>query len=187
MIATERPDLQLDTLGLGGGDPNRSPGLHLSTIIKSVMMVLEPDRFTGPLDVPRVETGCAFEDLLAESLARRIGWSKPGEFVKDGVIGSPDGLDADAWRVDEVKCTWVSDKDGLDHPKLSHWMLQVKGYCHMLATTQARMYVLFVNGDYKPPRPVLRVWDLTFTDRELADNWTMLLTHARKREMWHGT
>jgi hypothetical protein len=89
--------------------------------------------------------------------------------------------DSDDLLVEEFKLTWMSVRSGIEDRKFVHWFWQIKWYAWVLETVRARLRVYFVNGDYGPPRPQYRVWDLLFTYRELETNAMMLLGHARKR------
>lgn len=184
MIVTELHDVTLEDLVLDDG--TRSPGLHQSTILKDILQTLEPKRFDPkkPFDLLRVQLGMAFEDAIGGWLTRRIkGWTKPGEFKRDGIIVSPDGFDEEAWEGTEIKATYVSSKEGILHPKLSHWHMQMKGYCKVLGTRIWNVRPLFICGDYKPPFPQLRGFRCEYSQREIDDYWAMALGHARKRGM----
>ena len=46
-----------------------------------------------------------------------------------------------------------------------------------------RFRIFFVNGDWKPPTPIAKAWELEFAPEDLAENWAMLTAHA-KRKGW---
>lgn len=156
-------------------------GLHLSSIIKGILIGLDPKRFSGGLTsaaYSRFEVGFAFEDALARRRTdRHILLQQSIE--RDGIRMTPDGLNIRDWRVLESKATWMSLKQGIDHPKFRHWFWQIMGYCYGFDTNKALLEVLFVNGDYRPSQPVLKAWELEFTAQELQENWLMLLNHKR--------
>ena len=109
----------------------------------------------------------------------------------------------------ELKATWMSPKDcpitteqaiaaGLDPenpavnwsgdpdvatfpPKFDKYLCQMMAYSWNLDTTDARLYVFFVNGLTRSP--AMLAWDIEFTVQELEDNWRMLLNFARERGM----
>ena len=170
----------------------RSPGLHMSEIYNDLYQDLEPKRYqrgTAP-DPLRLEAGLALESILEEGLKRRLA-QRPGEFrTPEGIIFSPDLLISnDHLRLGEIKLTWMSSRD-VPHeqansfpPKFDKWFTQVKSYCHALETPWARLYAFFVNGDYKPPSPELLAWDIEFSKRELGENMSALLNHARHKRL----
>ena len=180
----------------------RSPGLHMSTIYNTLFEELEPTRFTkgdGP-DKTKMEVGTAFEEVLEIALAHRVCGVRPPEFAatpdgelvpvgtENSVAFSPDHLLFNGvMRLGEFKATWMSIRGGIEDKKFDKWFVQMKSYCFPLQTTAARLYVLFINGDYsyKPPDGgcVLKAWDVEFSMRELEDNWRVLMTFAKKKGM----
>lgn len=180
--------------------PERTPGLHVSQIIKSICVELDPKRFSQEnerLPWERFETGFTFERVLEMAIqARRANIFRPGEIEKDGIIMSPDGIDLDStaflfntifipgWDdcvLEEYKFTWMSSNEAPTASKFLHWFWQMKAYCYALQTLRARLRVMFVNGDYRGSGPQYRVWDVLFTEAELIDNWQMLLGQARAK------
>jgi hypothetical protein len=61
-------------------------------------------------------------------------------------------------------------------------MCQVKSYCYALDTPVAVMRIFHLNGDYRGSGPVYRVARIRFTEKELEDNWRMILRH--KEAVW---
>ena len=180
-----------DIVGVSTG--YRSSGLHMSTIYNDLFQDLEPKRFvrgTAP-DPLRLEAGLAFEDMLEEGLKKRLAGERPGEFTTaEGIIFTPDLLIFNGTtRLGEIKLTWMSSKEvprdaarGFP-PKFDKWLCQMKAYSYHLELDHARLLAFFVNGNYRPPRPELLAWDITFTARELKENWQMLLLHAKHKRM----
>jgi hypothetical protein len=107
---------------------------------------------------------------------------RPGEWELDGIVGSPDGIDTINWRVIETKFRWMSSNK-FDQLEKYFWLelVQVKGYCKMIHTTEAELWVFFCNGDYRPPRPVVRGKLLEFNDQEIEESWRMIVGHAQRR------
>jgi len=165
--------------------PSRSEGLHVSGVLKSILLALEPERFGGEMDWTKIELGFAVERLIERAFAeRQRNIVRIGELEKDGISGSPDGVSFDdplapgEMIVHEIKCTWMSATGCPEHKKFVHWLWQIKAYCYLAETTRARLHVFFVNGNYKDERsPLYREWDLTFHEGELAENW-MMITNA---------
>jgi hypothetical protein len=194
----------------------RTPGLHMSGIYNSLYAEMYPDIYgmddiNSPTPQTRMTLGTAFEETLEQALVTRIIGERPGEFATQhaadcihsrtsvkvgdatcpcgaGVIYSPDQLIFNGHiQLGEFKCTWYSIRQGITDPKFDKWFTQMKAYCYHLQTTSARLYVLFVNGDYSWKKPYggphVRAWDIEFSPMELEKNWRMLLRHAIKKGM----
>lgn len=187
IVATGIPDLfpMVRT-----GDPNR----HISAIIRSLCLQLghyeESDTPATVADKAQLQTrfemGNSFEDALIAALVERYTRYDParyvrvGELTKDGLIGTPDLVDATDWAILEVKLTWMSSRHDAESEKFWKYWTQVKAYCAMLGTRLARLHVCHINGDYKKDRgPTYNVWEQEFTQQELDENWLMLQNEAR--------
>jgi hypothetical protein len=161
----------------------------MSEIYNDLYQDLEPNRFKrGSVPDPlRLEAGLAFEDFLEAGLKDRLTKAqRPGEFVtEEGILFTPDLILYNGTnRLGEIKLTWMSTKEvprvesnGFP-PKFDKYFTQMMAYCYHLELEEARLIAFFVNGDYKPPQPELLAWDIKFTQRELRENWQMLLNHA---------
>jgi hypothetical protein len=187
------------------GQPERSDTLHLSSIIKDMLKTLDRKRFGGPLNPVLIEIGWAFEHALSRGLLGVFKYQgpghtfHPGEFRVDGVSMSPDlvtvepepdpitAIITDVLRVEELKFTRMSCRQPITDPKFWHYIVQLKAYARALGTLDARLRVLFINGNYSrddnDPEggPVYRVFTLRFSPYELEENWQMLLNHAVRR------
>lgn len=180
----------------------RTPGLHLSDIYNQLYAELDPARFAkgGGPDAVKMEMGSAFEEVLEIALAHRMLAERPGEFAclpsgrivpvgsPNSIIFSPDQfLFNGVTRLGEFKATWMSIRQGIQDKRFDKWWTQVKGYCYPLQLLHARLYVLFVNGDYsyRPPNggAVLKCYDIEFTQHELDTNWSMLMRFAARKGM----
>jgi hypothetical protein len=175
-----------------GGE--RSGGAHVSELIRDIQNKVTHKGKRKPFDQLSAEErrrmgnytslGWAFE-LIIERALREV-WSdiflrderyvKTGELFLDGVVGTPDWFDTFDVSVIEFKATWRSSRRDL-RQDFTSWMWQIKAYCKMMATTTARLYVFFVNGNYRESGPQLKGFALTFTQQEIDDNWAMLIQH----------
>lgn len=131
--------------------------------------------------------GWAWEEICRNALVRV--WTSdhhnhpdrficPGELESDGIVGTPDWFDAEDLVVEEMKATWRSSNREITTDFWS-WMVQIKAYCHLLGILDARLRVFFVNGNYAPTIPQIKMWYLSFNEREIADNWVMLKANAQ--------
>jgi len=179
-------------LDLLASDLERSPGIHASSIYGDLFKKLEPGRYGRYEDNESGELyralGTAwekhFEYLLSKSGVMAV---RPGEFVSPGGWAlSPDLLLFNGHdRIGEIKLTWMSSK-GLPTsstsclpPKFDKYMVQIMDGCHAVETSHAILFICFVNGNYKPPKPELLAFDLEFTSRELRENFDMMSSHRR--------
>lgn len=168
----------------------------MSEIYGSLYKELEPKRYGGT-ELPEpvlLALGTAWEKhletLLKASQPNHNGecFSRPDEFVDgEGIAFSPDLLiENGIFRIGEIKLTWQSSREDISAPKFSKWLVQLMAYCKGLETPYGRVYATFVNGDYAAHRwPQLKIWDFTFTERELQDNYRMLVQHAKQRGLGH--
>ena len=170
----EQRELEVDPRLFPDMDSPR-PGIHVTDLIAEIEEVLGVER--EPLLFPTPATyalvGIAWE-VYVRSRITECSWDIPVEL--DGVTGT---LDALSWgrepEVVECKATWMSsNKEPRD---IWRWMCQVKAYCHMVGVRTAHMYILHLCGNWKPPTPLVKEVELTFTERELEENWRMLVTH----------
>lgn len=180
----------------------RTPGLHMSDIYGSLFRELEPERYTRDDLDDRTKNaymlvGLSLEEMLEEGLRQRFaetGSGRPGEFVtEEGIIYSPDLIIFNGeTRLGEIKLTWMSSREVPREPangfppKFDKYFVQMMAYCHHLETPYARLLACFVNGTYDKStgmKPELLSWDITFTARELRDNWQMLKMHGRLKGM----
>lgn len=185
-------------LKIGKSSGERAAGVHASDLYGSLYRELNPDRYGRPGEPPPLllETGLIFETMLEEGFIRRLAANggegeqieRPGEFTHrdtwDGydvtVHYNPDLFIFNGqFRVGEIKATWMSYIPDLTHEKYAKWLTQIKFYCKMQRTRFARLYAFFICGTYKPPTvPLLKAWDLEFSQDELDMEYAML--------MWHG-
>lgn len=191
-------ELQTPELDLSPKDTVRSPGLHVSGIIRDLENTLTPGLRRPYDDLSPAERarmgnytamGWAFEVMVRQALVQagvgklmqEAGYITVGEMEQEGVFATPDWMDAVNWRIVEFKATWRSSRRPLE-PDFWHWMVQIKAYCHMVQCTEADLYAFFVCGDYRDSGPQFKGWRLSFTNLEIAENWQMLMLHKRAME-----
>lgn len=148
----------------------------------------------------RIMIGLAWEDWFSQTLPEVT--YHPGEMELGGIYMTPDGDSVDViklhkpvvttrgdtlstvWipKLHEFKTTYKSTKTVGDMRSQWMWLTQCKGYCKAMGTRFARIYVLFLCGDYKfPITPQHRVWDIEFTQEEVDETWEMLVEYKDKQ------
>lgn len=177
-----RLDDTLDQLLVEAGPP-RTPGLHLSQIINSILQKLEPKKYGGPFNPLYTDPGFTFERVLETAwAARQTNIIRPGEVEKDGILCSPDGIDFTnplQPELIESKMTEMSMVGCPTDPKFRKWLWQIAAYCHVLGVTSSRLHVLWLRGNYKEVRRAYTVDRIVWEPRELEETWGFLVDHAR--------
>ena len=188
MIVTEVavPDIVI------ADDPHRPKGVHVSAIIGDILKRMDPARYDKhdadgkpvPMDAVKVTAGLSYERSLERLLIKSQvvpGLFRPDPLQKDGVWGSPDGIDPDLFGPVEYKLTWYSARKVFpDDPVYWPYVTQVQAYCAMLDAVRAVVWIQYVNGDYAPPRPwAPKKYRLEFTEQEVQDKWQLLIRHAQ--------
>lgn len=162
--------------------------LHLSTILYDIRDTLSPRSEMPEEDLDWYAGGGwlwervydrAHQDAINRGLLIR-----PGEFERDGIVGSPDGLDLENSRLVELKCRWASSRkfDSLEK-NFYYELLQIKSYLAMTGFTEAELTIFFVCGDWQPPIPCVRSALLEFTKYEIETSWGSVVKHAKNRRM----
>lgn len=192
LITEVEVDLSHLVGGSGPGAPApRTVGVHVSSIIKYLhgktdeVIARRKEIDALPEDERRKaytywEMGFAWEQIIADILgprmfSRRIVVDQE-EIEVDGILMNPDAYSIPDQTGEEYKATWrsaknVSDLEGNFWP----WFAQMKAYAYGLKTLKYRLFVYFVNGNWQPPVPMVRRFDITFSPRELELNWKMIL------------
>lgn len=108
-----------------------------------------------------------------------------------GICGTPDAMSLRDYSLEEWKCTWkTSNRAGGDNDKDSgrehistgmwRWPQQTMAYAYAMETEKATLKAMWVNGDYKPPRPSGDKFSFTFTRSELESVWSSLVGYAKR-------
>lgn len=166
----------------------RSPGLHLSAIVRDLLVRMEPKKYSdNTVSDPvlfRWESGFVWEELWSRALLRAQGFFIQPEIILDGIYMTPDAVDPKTEELWEFKFTWkkYALDPALEGEKFWSWFVQMKAYLWGLGLRRARLVVLFANGDYKGTGPLPLVRRYEFTKQELKENWRMLTAHAKTME-----
>jgi len=192
----ERPDLP------------RSPGIHLSGVLKYIAVkteMLTADEVREEFFPMRMFLGMAWEEYCV-GLYSDIHW-QPGEVERDDITGSPDGgsylkvpkIRSKVPVIEEWKGTWKSAKmkgtsvrsDGsFTHRDILNdwlWQRQVMGYCamHPAESRHARLHVCYFNGIYdfyRGGEPRYFRYLMQYTDEEIEQTWAMIKKYKRFAE-----
>lgn len=173
----------------------RSAGVHLSGIIKKVLQALgklKPDEEARDEMPLCMAVGMAWENWVVGLHAGQERWAiewQPGEWECDGVFGTPDGIGEHIEYkakvlaggikrtqvvhrcLDEFKCTWKSEHTRKNIVEESLWMWQLAANCYAMRLEWARLHVLWVNGDYRPPSAKYMVYTVRFERKDLEEFW----------------
>lgn len=185
-------EIEFDLSRAGGSDAPRHPGLHVSSIIRHLEVTADPrlaakrqsDADMSEEDLKRMsnfrELGFMWEQVFEKQFAARMIARRnvvaQDPIEKDGIHMTPDAFDIVNWVLEEYKCTWKSSSKVSDlENEFWAWFVQMKAYCYALKTFKARLFVFFVNGNYKGSGPQARWFDIEFKPRELETNWQMIL------------
>lgn len=171
----------------------RSEGLHLTNILDEILKERGQSNVRDDLDPADLDdyaaVGFLWERVLTRALTdmycETANVVRLGEFQKDGIYFTPDGIllncDGSKPSLEEWKCTWTSSNKLIEDR--IKWMYQVKCYCYALDLTKATIRVLYINGTWRPPIPRTRQYELEFSKRELAETWLEVLNFAKAKGM----
>jgi len=179
------------------GNPvsNRPPGIHLSHILHFLYEKIEKPKRDESSDGliaknTKMSVGIGWEFILSLAIGRVYPAGRiiyPGYYESDGIVMNPDRFDYEEDVLEEFKCTWFSLRKARtpdDFRKFFWWwVMQAQAYCRVLKTLRARFRVLFINGDYAPPKPKPKQWQFDFTQSELDANWRIILATGREMKL----
>jgi len=203
MQIEERPfelDLELLRSGLSTDTVRmepRSPGLHLSDLLRDVEnVIIKPgqrklDADQTPEEIATrnryFEMGFLWEQVMEAAFKQRqVDGLDPRKFLRqmevqfDGVYSTIDAIHIPDWRVIETKLTFRSARRAaLDCIEFEFWswFAQLRWNCLAHSTRLASLLVLFVNGTYAPSVPMTKRFDVVFAEEELLDNQRMVKQH----------
>ncbi len=179
----------------------RSPGQHVSGIIRPLaaevgfldkkwcedLSLVDTREITDPTTILRIRIGLAWEQHLIPTLEGVV--DHPGELKLEGVYMSPDGESVDRvfsgsrgieLIIHEVKATYKSSRRDVREQWM--WLTQIKAYCKAAGTRFARLYILYICGDYKAPiSPQHHIYEIEFSQEELETSWATLVDYLQMR------
>lgn len=193
--------------GLGGGrGEGRAEGIHVSNIIRDLEnKLVNPGERPARADMSSAERarmgkyaelGFIWEIMVKQvmkprMLSRRqcLGVVEGVEIELDGVYMNPDAFCIVDDTLEEYKATWKSSRRGdpaifAEPENFWSWVVQTRAYCagysavYKRPILNVRMFVFFVNGDYKDAGPQVRMYRIEYTKDEVAETWAMLRKHA---------
>lgn len=163
--------------------PRDADHWHVTDLINEAAKVINP-KYHYPDD--HTENGimalgriweCAIRPYVEDkAVSEGYKFSRQVIVSRDDVIGTTDGIlepksHKGKRKVVEIKSRHSSPADPTHHWR---WMAQVKAYCAITGCTEAWMPVLYLPKS--PPDAVLLLHRLKFTDKEIDDWWTILLS-----------
>jgi hypothetical protein len=162
----------------------RSEGLHLGTIIADIERTLNPNMASWQGEWA-MAGGFIWERVLSrEFLGPQLKTGKivrPGELQVDGIYMTPDGYDTHENVLEEWKCTWKSLNNPIEGPKFWRYWTQTKAYARAMGTDKCRLRVLYLMGDYKGSGPCAKTYEAVFSQKEMDNNWSMIVSHAKTK------
>jgi hypothetical protein len=188
-------------IDIAPNDPNRGSGLHMSDLYNDLYQDLEPKRYVrGTKPAPALlAIGLALEQYTERRLlAAGIGASRPPEFTTDDeycIKFSPDLLISNGvLRGGEIKATFMSSRDLPEEEcsalpdKMDKYVTQMKVYGHNLEIPEWVLLAWLLKGKWEKgreetPLAEFRPFLLTFTAKEMRDEYRMLINHGKHKGM----
>ena len=178
-------------LDLLASDLVRSSGTHASDIYGSFYEEAEPSRYRRdtPPEPLLLALGTAWEKHLEYLLIKNgIRAERPEEQMSpEGVAFSPDLIIFNGvTKLGELKLTFQSSRDypttitNSLPPKADKWLTQMMLYAYWLNLHDGWLCVAFL-GDRPLTRSSLRVFELQWSDRELQENYQMMMNQRQLR------
>lgn len=190
------------------GSP-RTPGLHLSQILRAMAIHTGVFKDTDDLNIliPNIDPlavgksgplmrcimGYSWENWLSAYVLKDATFH-PGEFILDGIIGTPDCLEESVeWlTLHEIKWTFKSSAP----PFSSHlmWLYQGACYLKMVSThyhtplSQCRLiyHPCYVKGNYRGIDTEYRPVEVRMEQREVDGVWDVVSGHRDLVKEWEG-
>lgn len=197
ILSAERFDLGDLAADLRPIAEGRTVGLHGSDIIRDIdNRILHPgqrlpyDQLTE-FEIKRMgwytEMGFIWEDIITHHFRNRMlhrgegfNWVTQQEYLHRDILWTPDGLDIYENEGIECKATWVASWkfENIDKYFWS-WKTQMCAYADVMGVEKYRLFVFWVNGDYKSSGPYVMDYRLRFSPQEKMDTMEMLVRHGQ--------
>lgn len=174
-------------------DTLRGPrgGVHLSDILQYIRKSLGKSmKELSSEDFHRFKMGEAFEaGVLSRGLKINLQehhdhmW-KGYNFELNGISLTTDAVCFGCEKhplVWEIKLTWFGTKKEVEAPEFRVYHYQLMAYVYALQLelqkkVVGRFVFGYVNGNYTTERfPRIRAWDCAYSEKELHENWRMIL------------
>lgn len=68
-----------------------------------------------------------------------------------------------------VPCELKTTRSSANKPPSDHYIEQVAGEVALSGQTRGRLYVLYLAGNYRPPMPQMKVYEVEFSEDEMED------------------
>jgi len=136
--------------------------------------------FQGLAPLGRIIEGMLRPFISAKAEEEGYQFVPSVEMLVDGIAGNFDGLlvGKDPTIVVEIKSKHSYPLKAVADQ--TRWMRQIKSYCHMAGTTEVRLWTMYLGG--RPPQAHLHEHRLTFSEREIEQQWSMLVKTKRYLE-----
>lgn len=180
--------------------PPRTPGLHLSNILRAMAIHTKIFKDSDNLDIliPSIDPlkvgksgplmrcvmGYAWENWVAANVLKQARFH-PGEFFLDGIIGTPDCIEEDEYwlTLHEVKWTFKSSAPPFSDHLL--WLWQGACYMKMVSETyrtpvsECRLiyHPCYVKGNYRGIDTEYRPVEVRLTQGEVDGVWNTVSEH----------
>lgn len=177
------------TLSLSEEDEfrTRSPGLHLTDITRAMLLEARLAKWKEDGDPTKrqmqFQKGFLFERIIQHilKLQDKIIY-RPGEYIADGIIGTPDAVNITDNCLEEWKCTAISVKnltrDNLFYEK-PEWKWATGWHLENLGLSS----VVFRIWHHREFDPTIKQYQARFMPAELRDNKEKLLNYAKAKGM----
>lgn len=163
----EKRQALFDSIRQRGHYDEPREGTHLSDLLYcNYKTYYRKKGLTAPLSDEQVMlfmTGYAFQYFLFPKNDEKT-------YEKDGIICSPD--------VDEPLAEVKSTRANMNKFRVEenqHYIEQCAGYCCVKEVLSCDLIVFFVMGNYAPPFPDTKIFEINFTEEELEDYWLRFL------------
>lgn len=181
-------------------DAKRSPGIHLSSIIKDMLITAGVERKVKGRALTREEQhlifqrGFLWERMVAEFveteewLKREVEGAasrhltagvaelpstlvRPGECALDGIYMTPDALNMTEYAIEEWKATAMRFRGFSIEERRPEWLWQAGAYAAIFGMTKTIIRVWHVSDN------VLNSLLFTWTPEEIRENWSRIKGH----------